>query len=155
MTDDNEAAPDTVAVVVLSNRDDGKVSVLLTRQARPAFGASLELISGTIEDDTDAYASARRELANQAGLAAAEWRLLLDGAPVSPGHTRERVRLVAAWGLHSVRHAEDTRLEWVPLKSALRMIGNEIFDLKTVAGLLVATKSAVGPLLDNPVHLPS
>ena len=63
------------AAVMVPVFDDG--TTVLVRQWRPGWwGSSWEAPAGTVEDGEEPLATARRELAEEAGLKAADWRSL-------------------------------------------------------------------------------
>jgi len=108
-----------VAVLAL-DRDD---RVLLLRQYRhPIRSREWELPAGILDVPGEpAVDTARRELAEEAGLAADDWRLLLDFFP-SPGGSNEAIRVYLARGLRPVVSgfeptAEEVDIEkrWLPL----------------------------------------
>jgi ADP-ribose pyrophosphatase len=86
------------AVTVVPVHDDGTVS--LVRQYRAAVDAMvLEIPAGTRDkDDETAEATARRELAEEAGLEAARWELLI-GTWNTPGVSDQHTTIFLATGL--------------------------------------------------------
>ncbi|GLZ42941.1 NUDIX hydrolase [Actinokineospora sp. NBRC 105648] len=132
------------AVAVVALDDDG--ALVLIHQYRHPVGERLwELPAGLIdhagEDPLDA---ARRELAEEVGLAAQDWSVLVDVA-VSPGFTDEALRVYLATGLSTVERSEvgeeeaDLVARRVPLAEAVRMaLGGEIVNAAAVAGVLAA-----------------
>ena len=103
--------------------------------------------------------AARRELAEEAGLAAADWRVLVDFAN-SPGITNEVGRIYLARNLSSVprpggfeTHGEevDMGLTWLPLDDVLAGIrAGQLHNLSLVLGVqalcLAMRDDAVGAL---------
>ena len=89
------------AVTIVPVHDDGTVT--LVRQYRAAVDAYvLEIPAGTCDQDGEApEATGRRELAEEAGLEAARWELLL-GAWNSPGISDQHTLIFLATGLSSV-----------------------------------------------------
>jgi 8-oxo-dGTP pyrophosphatase MutT (NUDIX family) len=92
--------------------------VWLVRQPREAVGdpALLEVPAGKLDVEGESPVdTARRELAEEVGLEAAQWRELLSFF-TSPGFTNERVVLFAATGLREVgaHPDEGERIEVVP-----------------------------------------
>jgi len=107
------AHPGAVGVVAY----DGE-RVWLVRQPREAVGdpALLEVPAGKLDvEGESALRTAQRELVEEVGLEAREWRELLSFF-TSPGFTDERVVLFAATGLREVdaQPDEGERIEIVP-----------------------------------------
>lgn len=137
------AHPGAVAVVALD--DDG--NVVLVNQYRPAVRARLdELPAGLLDvSGESALDAAKRELAEEAGLAAAQWHVLLD-LQTSPGMTDEAVRVYLARGLRPVGEkfaAEHEELTLTasrePLAEAVRrVLAGGITNAIAAAGLLAA-----------------
>jgi ADP-ribose pyrophosphatase len=123
---------------------DDQERVVLIRQYRYAAGGFIwELPAGILDGDEQPAACAVRELREEVGLTAREWRPL-GSIVTTPGFCDERIHLFLARGLADVGHArgadeviEETRA--VPVGEALAMIRRgEIVDGKTVAGLYLA-----------------
>lgn len=132
--------PGGAAVVAL----DGEQRVCLLHQFRHASGGWLwELPAGKHDPGDTPLVTAQRELAEEAGVSAADWRPL--GVVVSsPGVFTEVVHLYLARGLQRVAAApEDAEVfetAWVPLEAALaRAIEGDITDGKTIVGLCRAS----------------
>lgn len=91
--------PGAVAVVALDERDQ----VVVVRQYRHPVGRPLdELPAGLLDVGGEpAIEAARRELAEEAGLAADTWHVLVD-LLTSPGMSDEAVRIFLARGLREV-----------------------------------------------------
>ena len=127
--------PGAVAIVAVT--DDARV--LLVRQHRHAVGrALLEIPAGTREPGEDPAATARRELIEETGYAAAQLTVLTEFF-ASPGYTTERLWLFMATGCRPVagqRDAEEpAALEPVPLADLATVLPG-IEDAKTLVGLL-------------------
>jgi 8-oxo-dGDP phosphatase len=97
-------------------------------------------------------ATARRELEEEAGLAAADWSVLLDVVP-SPGFSDESVRVYLARGLTEVGRpalADDEEADmatrWVSLPVAVRMVfaGTIVNAVTTAAVLAVHALASTG-----------
>lgn len=127
------------AVVVLAVDGDGRI--LWVRQHRYATGRDLlELPAGTLEHDEAPEACARRELAEEAGVAAAQWRRI-GGFFTAPGFCDEYIHAFLATGLspQAAEGDEDEELEVVPLsldESLARIDAGEIEDAKSIAAVL-------------------
>jgi len=124
---------------------DDQERVVLIRQFRHAAGGFIwELPAGVLDSDDELPATcAIRELREEVGLTARDWRPL-GSIVTTPGFCDERIHLFLARGLADVGHErgadeviEETRA--VPVPEALAMIRRgEIVDGKTVAGLYLA-----------------
>lgn len=131
--------PGGAAMVAL----DAQQRVCLLRQYRHAVGGYIwELPAGRLEPGEPPLETARRELAEEAGVAAD--RITPLGVSVSsPGVFTERIHLFLATGLHAVPSAREAaevfEVHWMPLDEAVRRcIEGDIDDSKTVVGLLRA-----------------
>jgi ADP-ribose pyrophosphatase len=91
--------PGSVAVVALDDND----FVVLVRQYRHPLRRELdELPAGVLDKQGEPpLATAKRELAEEAGLAADDWRVLVD-LLTTPGMANEASRIYLARGLHEV-----------------------------------------------------
>ena len=135
------------AVAILPLFDDG--TTLLVGQHRfPLGDYSWEIPEGGGRLDVDPLESARRELAEETGLQAAEWREILQ-AQLSNSVSDERAFGYLATGLSIAdggHHADDTEaLEKVrvPFREALdAALAGDLKDVLTVAMLLKASHMA-------------
>lgn len=132
------------AVAILARDEDGRIA--MGRQYRHPVGRRLlELPAGLLDQDgEEPLEAARRELAEEADLAADTWHVLVDLA-LSPGFTDEALRLYLAEDLHHLEAAErvdeeaELEVEWIALDDAVRMVlGGEIVNATSVAGILAA-----------------
>ncbi|HEX5401383.1 MAG TPA: NUDIX hydrolase [Pseudonocardiaceae bacterium] len=150
---------------------DDQQRVALIHQYRHPLGRRLwELPAGLLdvpgEDPADAAA---RELAEEVGLAARDWSVLVDVA-ASPGFTDEVVRVFLATGLTSADRERpigdeeaDLVVHRVPLADALRMVlAGDVVNSSSAAGILAAhavlsgvgqTRPVDAPWLDRPTRL--
>ncbi len=141
-------SPGSVAVVPLIFDAEGLASVVLVRQYRPAYQRNLIEIPAGMRDvpgETPAE-TGRRELIEEAGLAAGEMVHLLDMIP-SPGMTDSVCSIFLATGCTAVEHdrqgpeEQEMELLHLALDDGLAMIDSgEISDAKTVAGLLATDR---------------
>ena len=128
------------ACIVPLDEDGG---VYLVRQFRYAGGEELwELPAGRLEEGEGALETAKRELEEECGLAAAEYVDLQSVYP-SAGYSGEVIHIWAAKGLRPVpMHLDEEEFltpAKLPLEEAVDMVlRGEIRDGKTVAGLLKA-----------------
>ncbi len=128
-------------VCVAAVDEDGRVAVV--RQFRYPLGDHLlELPAGKLEKGEEPMPAAVRELSEETGLEAENWREL-GVLYTSPGISTERLYLYLATGLRRGEAHPDPNefldVEWMPLAElrALAMDGS-IRDAKTVAGVLKA-----------------
>ena len=136
-----------VAVVAI----DGDDVVLLRQYRTPVEGALLEIPAGTRDvAGEDPAGTARRELAEEAGLAC-ESLEELGTFFNSPGFCDELSHVFLATGLSPVaRRPDGAEEEWmtiehVGLGEAIEMIDRgEIRDAKTIIGLLLAQRRLAG-----------
>ena len=119
---------------------DAERRVCLLRQYRHAAGGWLwEIPAGKREGEEDAEETARRELADEAGVAAARWTSLGDVVS-SPAVLTEVIHLFLARDLTVAptnREASEVlEVHWLPLAEAIaRAQDNEIRDAKTLVAL--------------------
>jgi ADP-ribose pyrophosphatase len=150
------------AVAILALDPDDRV--MLVHQYRHAVRRRLwELPAGLLDQaDEEPVEAAKRELAEEAGLSADEWTVLIDVVP-SPGFSDESVRVFLARGLTDVGRTEsdaddeesELTTRWVSLSVAVRMaLSGSIVNGVTVAGLLAAHAIAGSPAAGRPVDAP-
>ena len=147
------------AVAVLALDDDN--NVMLVYQYRHPLGRRLwELPAGLLDlGGEPPHITAARELEEEAGLTATEWRVLVD-LDSAPGFSDESVRVYLATGLTDVgrpdAHDEeaDLTLRRFPLDEAVRMaLGGEIVNSIAVGGILAA-RTVTDPATLRPVDAP-
>ena len=117
-----------------------RTRVAMVRQWRHATGkALLEIPAGTLEPDEKPNETARRELSEEVGLAAARW---MTGPRfyTAPGFCTELMHIYLATGLSEATADgdEDEELEpsWMSLDEALAAIDDgRIVDAKTMVGI--------------------
>jgi ADP-ribose pyrophosphatase len=133
--------PGAVAVVAL----DAEKNVYLVRQYRyPVGRILLEIPAGKLDPGEEPLACARRELAEETGLRALEWRLLATFY-TTPGFSTELMHLFLATGLETFYAEADAdeflELEKLPLKEAINQtLDGTIRDAKSIAGILAAAQ---------------
>ena len=137
--------PGAVAVLAL----DSDSHVVMVRQYRHAVGHELlELPAGLLDVEGEpALTGARRELFEEAALAAEKWSVLLDMYN-SSGMSDEAIRVYLARGLTEVgeqdrfvaEHEEiSMTVERYPLEELVRMaLAGELVNATAVAGVLAA-----------------
>jgi 8-oxo-dGTP pyrophosphatase MutT (NUDIX family) len=129
--------PGGAAIVAIDAQD----RICLLRQFRHAAGGFIyELPAGKLEPDEPPDVTARRELAEEASLEAAEWTAL--GAYFSsPGVFTEVIHLYMATGLKPApgnpEAGEVFQVEWWPLAQAVEhACSGALSDAKTIIGIL-------------------
>ncbi|MFT3811543.1 MAG: NUDIX hydrolase [Micropepsaceae bacterium] len=138
------------ATGVVPLHDDGTVTMV--GQHRFALDAwSWEIPEGGASEDEGPLAGAQRELAEEAGLAGAEWREILK-MHLSNSVTDEQAYVYLATGLSAVEaHPDDTEdlsVVRVPFAQVMdKVLSGEITDAITVAAILkVAHMARAGEL---------
>ncbi|MGZ4533074.1 MAG: NUDIX domain-containing protein [Mycobacteriaceae bacterium] len=148
------------AVAVLAIDDANEV--VLIHQYRHPMGRRLwELPAGLLDvPDEEPLTAAQRELAEEVGIAASHWSVLVDLA-VSPGFTDESVRVYLAEGLSRVERAAgeheeaDLVVHRVPLDDAVaQVLSGEIVNTSAVAGLLALAVLRAGAVLPRNTAAP-
>ncbi|HTP97585.1 MAG TPA: NUDIX hydrolase [Burkholderiales bacterium] len=131
------------AVMIIALTDTGKL--VLERQFRYPIGQHMyELPAGKIDPGEDALATAKRELLEETGFVAADWRELTTVYPLV-AYSSEAIRVYLARGLRyegrrldpgefleTLEMALEDALDWVR--------AGRISDGKTVMGLLWAER---------------
>lgn len=132
------------AVVILAEQDDGRL--LFERQYRyPLRRAFLELPAGKIDPGEAALDTAVRELREETGHRAAEWRHLGVMHPCI-GYSDERIEIFLARGLTcesapTLDHGEFLDVLSLSLEEAVAAVrSGEITDAKTITALFWAEK---------------
>lgn len=124
---------------------DADRRVCLLRQYRyVAEGWIWELPAGKLEPNEPPLTTAQRELTEEAGVTAREWRSL-QPYHSSPGIFTEVLHLFLATGIEpatlSHEHAEVIEVHWVPFAAAYEWaLNGEIRDGKTIVGLFRAER---------------
>ncbi|ATY12881.1 NUDIX hydrolase [Amycolatopsis sp. AA4] len=141
---------------------DSEDNVTLVHQYRHPLGRRLwELPAGLIDKPgEDPVEAARRELAEEAGLAAGRWETLVDVA-ASPGFTDEVVRVFLARDVSEVDREvlgdeeADLVVRKFPLAEAVRMaLAGELVNGATVSGVLSAHAVVTGAARTRPADAP-
>jgi len=130
--------PGAVAIVPVHENGD----VVLLKQFRPSIGQDLfEIPAGTIEKGEAPLATAKREIIEETGFKAKQWKKVSEFYS-APGFCTELMHLYIARGLSPAKADgdEDEILKPVRMSvdAALKMIRTgKIRDAKTIAGLLI------------------
>jgi 8-oxo-dGTP pyrophosphatase MutT (NUDIX family) len=134
--------PGAVSVVAVDDQDR---AVVVRQYRAPVDAFVLELPAGKLDvKGEDPMVCAQRELAEEVGLAADEWALLVEFHN-SPGMSDELHRVYLARRLHDVpddrQGVEEASMtvSWIPLAEAVERIrSGELRDAKTCIGMLLA-----------------
>jgi ADP-ribose pyrophosphatase len=128
---------------------DGDRLALVRQWRQPAAAELLEIPAGTLEAGESPRETAERELAEEVGVTAREWR----SGPrffTAPGFCTEELSLFLATSLAPVDRSaaddEDLEVSWLSLETALTAIDDgQIADAKSLAGIgWLARHLAVG-----------
>ena len=152
--------PGAVAIAAL-DADDRLVMIY---QYRHALGRRLwEMPAGLLDAaGEDPVETARRELAEEVGLAAQEWSTLIDVSP-SPGFSDESVRVYLATGLTDVGRPDlgaddeeaDLEIHRIPLADAMAMaMDGTLVNASCVAGVLAVHAVRTGAVRTRPADTP-
>ena len=148
------------AVAVAAVDDDDRL--MMVYQYRTALNRRLwELPAGLLDEPGEApEVAAARELREETGLVADDWRVLIDVA-LSPGFCDEAVRVYLARGLSQVGRPEadheeaDLTVHWVDLEMAVeQVLSGEIVNATAAAGVLAAYAAIVDRRSARPVDAP-
>jgi ADP-ribose pyrophosphatase len=145
--------PGAVAIVPIVDADH----ICLVRNRRLIVGEELlEIPAGTLEPGEAPDTAAVRELAEETGYSAKNWRKLAEFYP-SPGVLSERTHLYLATGLSAgpmhLEAGEELVPQVVSWSDAMKWaVEGTIRDAKTLIGLLLLdrTRSNYGPGLTPP-----
>lgn len=135
------------AAVMLAMPDSN--TVIMERQYRYALRDHVyELPAGKIDPGEDPLDTAKRELLEEAGYRAGQWRHLLSTHPVV-GYSNERIELFLARDLEYVGHALDDGefldVFTLPLEEAIDWVrSGKITETKTQLALLLAERLVAG-----------
>lgn len=137
--------PDSVVIVAI----DDHLNVLLVRQYRPAIGLVLvELPAGTIEQGESPIACARRELREETGFAAEEFKSI-GGFWSAPGFCTEYLHAFLATNLYHDPLPADTdeqiEAQWMKVTAAIEQAySGGFYDAKSIAALASASRLILG-----------
>ena len=130
------------SIVVLAIDDEQtEPKILLERQYRHAANSLMwELPAGRIDEGERSLAAARRELLEETGYTARQWKRILHFY-VSPGFLDETMTIYLARGLQAGEAQpeadEKIAIRFFPLSEARKMaLNGRIRDAKTICGIL-------------------
>jgi len=128
-----------VAIVAIT----GKREIMLVRQYRyPAEREFIEIPAGKLEPGEKPLGCAKRELVEETGAKAGEWKQLFSFYS-TPGFSNEEMHVFLALNLEfqeqNLDDDEFVEVERVPFQKALEMVrAGDINDAKTIVGILGA-----------------
>ena len=144
--------PGAVAVLALDDAD----RILMIRQYRHPVGRLLWEIPAGLRDvpGEEPWVTASRELMEEAGYRARDWRLLVDYYS-SPGYSTERLRIFLARDLEPVPAAErhfvpqdeeaHLLLDWLPLDEAVgQVFAGELHNGPAVVAIMAGYAARSG-----------
>jgi 8-oxo-dGTP pyrophosphatase MutT (NUDIX family) len=144
--------PGAVAVLALDDAD----RILMIRQYRHPVGRLLWEIPAGLRDvpGEEPWVTASRELMEEAGYRARDWRLLVDYYS-SPGYSTERLRIFLARDLEPVPAAErhfvpqdeeaHLLLDWLPLDEAVgQVFAGELHNGPAVTAIMAGYAARSG-----------
>jgi ADP-ribose pyrophosphatase len=127
------------AVVIMALLDNG--NLLFERQFRyPLRRVFLELPAGKIDAGEDILATAQRELLEETGYVASEWKHLGTMHPCI-GYSNERIEIFAAKGLHLAGEKQLDHNEFLdvievsPATARAAILDGGVTDAKTITAL--------------------
>ncbi len=124
------------AVGIFALRDD---KIVLVRQYRKGIEAvSLEVPAGLVDPNEDLLVAAKREFAEETGMAGENWQQL-DGFYVTPGYNDEFIQMYACQNVtdlpESPAQDDDENIELVYLdfgQAKAAIASGDISDMKTI-----------------------
>jgi len=144
--------PGAVAIVPLRDSETGPEVLMLSQYRHPVGAVLWEIPAGLLDKEgEDPLVAAQRELAEEAGLEAKTWHVLVDLFS-SPGCLSESLRVFLAEDLTASdlayeRTEEEAGMkhEWVRLADAVELIhSGKIHNATAIAGLLAAASVRAG-----------
>ena len=120
--------PESVTIVAV---DDGEI--VLVRQTRPGAGDwTLELPAGCLEEGETPEQAARRELAEECGLAALEWRDV-GSFWAAPAYSTELVRVLEGGRLEPAEGRRDADEDILVERRPLAELPTPLSDATSIA----------------------
>jgi 8-oxo-dGDP phosphatase len=156
-----EIAEHAGAVAIAALDPDDRL-MMIYQYRHPLARRLWEIPAGLLDHpEEDPLETARRELAEEVGLAAADWSLLIDVAS-SPGSSDESIRVYLARGLTDIGRPDlgaddeeaDLETHWVALSDAVAMVfDGTVVDSSTVAAVLAVHALRTGSARQRPADV--
>lgn len=146
------AHPGAVAIVPLLETENGPEVLMLSQYRHPVGAILWEVPAGLLDKEgEDPLLAAQRELAEEAGLEAKTWHVLIDQFS-SPGCLSESLRIYLARDLtessleyERTEEEADMQYRWIPLTQAVAEIhAGYIHNATTINGVLAAASALAG-----------
>ena len=132
--------PGAAAIVAVTENNE----IILLKQYRYAAKDFIwEIPAGTLDPEEPHIMCAQRELIEESGYYAKEWKKIGEIIPV-PGYSDEKIHIFLAAGLELAQQDLDDdeilNVFKINIKEAFKMIySGEIFDAKTIVGIFLAS----------------
>lgn len=148
--------------VAVAAVDENQRVAMVYQYRHPLARRLWELPAGLLDAaGEDPLTTAKRELQEEAGLAATDWRVLVDTAS-SPGFSDESVRTYLATGLSEVDRPVDPEdeeadltLRWFSLADAAEMVlAGDIVNASAAAGVLATFAVVIDGKSSRPTDAP-
>jgi ADP-ribose pyrophosphatase len=136
-------------VIMAVDESNGEPQLLLERQYRYAPGEYLwELPAGRVDDGESELAGAKRELIEETGFRARQWKRVLRYY-ASPGFLDETMAIYLARDLTrgpaQPEDDENIKTRFFPLSTVIQMaVSGRLLDGKTIAGVLWLAQTGFG-----------
>ena len=126
--------------VAMTALTENREVVMVKQYRKPLESVTLEIPAGTLEIGEEPLACAQRELMEETGIVAEEWKPLFTYYS-APGFCTEKLYLFEARVLkfttQNLDPDEKVQIVMIPLEEALKMVTNgEIRDGKSIIGIL-------------------
>lgn len=138
--------PDGVTIPLYHVEEDGKVSLLISKQFRPALGTYLYAFPAGLMDpkDKDPFDTARREALEEAGVEIDDLELIAPSSTTSSGFSDETNAVVlgriTSFKRQNLEEFEDISVKLIPLEELDEMLKGDYFFAMTARLLILYLK---------------